>query len=246
MPVLRNLCLGSFALFCALQPLHAQLSSKDSSLLTSSINHVLSIYDQQIGEQSGKYNGGQNIGYPQPVIEKNPYYKSSNFSKGYIVYYQVYYPNVNILFDEAADLVIIQDSTHKIELISEKLEGFGIGDAKFQYLIKKDVHSNELLKTGFYQVLVEGASSLYKKENKKITEKIVGNELTYILETSIYYYLQKQNKFLEIQNKKSVFRLLKDKEKEIRKFVKSQHLNYRKDKDNMLSNVVEYYNLLTK
>jgi hypothetical protein len=246
MPVLRNLCLGTIALFCSIATLNAQLSSKDSSLLKSSINNVLSFYDQNIGEQSGKFNGSQNIGYPQGVIEKNPYFQSPNFSKGYILSNQVYYPNVNLLYDEAADLVVLQDSSHKIELISEKLEGFGIGDSKFQYLVKKDANSNDLLQTGFYQVLVEGNASLYKKESKKVTEKIVGSDLTYLIETSTYYYLLKQNRFTELQSKKTIFRLLKDKEKEIRKYAKTQHLNYRKDKDNMLSNVVEYYNLLTK
>jgi hypothetical protein len=246
MPALRNLCLCSIALLCSIAPLKAQLSSKDSFLLRSSINNTLAFYDQNIGEQSGKFNGSQNIGYPQGVIEKNPYFQTPNFSKGYILYNQVYYPRVNLLYDEAADLVVLQDSSHKIELISEKLDGFGIGDSKFQYLEKKDANSTDLLRTGFYQLLVEGSVSLYKKESKKITEKIVGNELSYIIETSTYYYLLKQNRYTEIQSKKTIFRLLKDKEKELKKFAKTQHLNYRKDKDNMLSNVVENYNLLTK
>jgi hypothetical protein len=246
MPALRNLCLCTIALSCSIAQLNAQLSSKDSSLLKSSINNALTFYDQNIGEQSGKFNGSQNIGYPQGVIEKNPYFQSSNFSKGYILYNQVYYPNVNLLFDEVADLVVLQDSSHKIELISEKLDGFGIGISKFQYIVKKDANSNDLLRTGFYQVMVEGSASLYKKVSKKVTEKIVGSELTYLIETSTYYYLLKQNKYTEIQSKKTIFRLLKDKEKELRKYAKAQHLNYRKDKDNMLSNVVEYYNLLIK
>lgn len=246
MPALRNLCICTTVLFCSILQLKAQLSSKDSSLLKSSINNALSFYDQNIGEQSGKFNGSQNIGYPQGVIEKNPYFQSPNFSKGYILYNQVYYPNVNLLYDEAADLVVLQDSSHKIELISEKLDGFGIRDSKFQYLLRKDANSSDLLNSGFYQVLVEGNASLYKKESKKITEKIVGSELTYLIETSTYYYLLKQNKYTEIQSKKTIFRLLKDKEKELKKYAKTQHLSYRKDKDNMLSNVAEYYNLLTK
>ncbi len=246
MPALRILCLCAISFIFLTSSLKAQLSSKDSSLLKSGISNVLSVYEQNIGEQSGKFNGSQNIGYPNGVIEKNPYFQTSNFSKGYILYDLVYYPNVNLLYDEAADLVILQDSSHKIELISEKLAGFVIGNYKFQYLVKKDANSNDLLKTGFYQVLVEGKTSLFKKESKKITEKILGNELTYQIESSTYYYLLKDNRYTEIQSKKTIFRLFKDKEKEVKRNAKTQHLNYRKDKDNMLSNVVEYYNLLTK
>lgn len=243
---LRILYLVVIATLLLPVPIQAQLSSKDSSLLKSSVKNALTFYDQNIGEQSGKFNGTQNIGYPQGVIEKNPYFLSPNFSKGYIVYDQVLYDNVNLIYDEAADLVVLQDSSHKIELITEKLEAFGIGENHFQYLVKKDVNTNALLNTGYYQVLVDNTTSLYTKETKKITEKIVGNELNYTMGTSNYYYLKKGGRFYEIQNKRGFFRLLKDKEKELKQYFKSQHLNYRKDKNYTLSKVVEYYNLITK
>ncbi|MEI8075394.1 MAG: hypothetical protein WCH78_11650 [Bacteroidota bacterium] len=246
MLALRIFCLVTVTSIFQTNSAHAQVSQKDSSFLKSSINHALTFYDQNIGEQSGKYNGSQNIGYPQGVIDKNPYFISPNFTKGYIVYDQVLYDNVNLVFDESADLVVLQDSSHKIELITEKLEAFGIGDNHFRYLIKKDESTNDLLKTGYYQILVDNKISLFKKETKKISEKIVSNELSYTIGTSQYYYLKKEGRFYEIQNKKGFFHLLKDKEKELKKYIKTQHFNYRKDKNYTLSNAVEYYNLITK
>jgi hypothetical protein len=246
MLALRILCLFAITTIFITRPVQAQLSSKDSSLLKSSVKNALTFYDQNIGEQSGKFNGSQNIGYPQGVIEKNPYFISPNFSKGYIVYDQVLYDNVNLVYDEAADLVVLQDSTHKIELITEKLEAFGIGDNHFQYLIKKDVNTNALVNTGYYQILVDNKTSLYTKETKKVTEKILSNELSYTIESSTYYYIKKDGRFYEIQSRKGFFKILKDKEKELKHYIKAQHLNYRKDKNHTLSNVVEYYNLITK
>jgi len=246
MLALRILCLFTITTICITRPVQAQLSSKDSTLLKSSVKNALTYYDQNIGEQSGKFNGSQNIGYSQAIIEKNPYFNSPNFSKGYIVYDQVLYENVNLVYDEAADLVVLQDSSHKIELITEKLEAFGIGNNHFQYLIKKDANTNALVNTGYYQILVDNKTSLYSKETKKITEKIQGNELVYTIGTSNYYYIKKDGRFYEIQNKKGLFKILKDKEKELKHYIKTQHLNYRKDRNNTLSNVVEYYNLITK
>ncbi len=246
MLALRILCLFTITTICITRPVHAQLSSKDSILLKSSVKNALTFYDQNIGEQSGKFNGSQNIGYPQGVIEKNPYFNTPNFSKGYIVYDQVLYENVNLVYDEAADLVVLQDSSHKIELITEKLEAFGIGDNHFRYLIKKDVNTNALVNTGYYQILVDNKTSLYTKETKKIAEKIQSNELAYTIGTSNYYYIKKDGRFYEIQSKKGFFKILKDKEKDLKHYIKTQHLNYRKDKNYTLSNVVEYYNLITK
>lgn len=246
MPALRILCLVTIVAIFITTPVNAQLSSKDSTILKSSLKNALTFYDQNIGEQSGKFNGSQNIGYPQGVIEKNPYFLFPKFSRGYIVYDQVLYDNVNLIYDEAADLVILQDSSHKIELITEKLEAFGIGENHFQYIIKKDLNTNVLVNTGYFQILVNNTTSLFTKETKKITEKILGNELAYTIGTSNYYYIKKDGRFYEIQNKKGFFRILKDKEKELKRYIKAQHLNYRKDQNYTLSNVVEYYNLITK
>lgn len=245
MLALRILCLFTILLLFSANPINAQLSSKDSSHLKLSIKNVLEFYDQNIGEQSVKFNGSQNIGYPSAVIEKNPYFETSNFTKGSILYDQVYYNNVFLLYDEAADLVILQDSSHRIELITERLEAFSIADHKFQYLVKDNANASALLRTGFYQVLVENKTSLLTKETKKITEKIQGNELNYTIENSNYFYIKKAGRYFEIENKKGFFRLLKDKEKELKRYIKVQHLNYRKDKIKTLSNVVEYYNLIT-
>jgi hypothetical protein len=246
MLALRILCLFTITTICITRPIQAQLSSKDSILLKTSVKNTLTFYDQNIGEQSGKFNGSQNIGYPQGVIEKNPYFITANFTKGYILYDQVLYENVNLIYDEAADLVVLQDSSHKIELITEKLEAFGIANNHFQYLIKKDANSNALLNTGYYQILVDNKTSLFTKETKKIAEKIVSNELSYTIGTSNYYYIKKEGRFYEINSKKGFFKILKDKEKELKHYAKAQHLNYRKDKNYALSNIVEYYNLITK
>lgn len=245
MLALRILCLYTVVVLFSANPINAQLSSKDSSLLKLSIKNVLEFYDQNIGEQSGKFNGSQNIGYSTAVIEKNPYFETSNFTKGSIVYDGVYYNNVFLLYDEAADLVILQDSSHRIELISEKLESFNIADHTFQYISKDNANASALLRTGFYQVLVDNTTSLFTKETKKITEKIQGNELNYTIESSNYYYVKKAGRYFEIENKKGFLRLLKDKEKELKHYIKVQHLNYRKDKINTLRNLVAYYNLIT-
>lgn len=247
MPALRLNFVLVIALFFLLHAnSKAQLSAKDSSFLNSSIKNVLHFYDQGIGEQAGKFNGSQNIGYPTRVLEKNPYFNSPDFNPGTILYDHVFYDQVNLRYDEVADLVILEDSTHQIELIKERLQAFSIGDNRFRYLIKEDTVSSALSKSGYYQVMVSNKTSLYKKEIKKVREKIINtNELATQIDVDTYYYVQKNNHFFEIQKKKNIFQLFKDKEKEIKRYLKAQHLNYRKDKDYTLTNAVEYYNLLT-
>lgn len=237
-------CLTTFVLLSNF--LQAQITNKDSVFLQTSIKNVLHFYDQNIGEQSGKYNGSQNIGYSIATIEKNPYFNSSRFSVGTILYNHVLYEGVKLIYDEVADLVVLEDSSHKIELINERLQEFSIGDNNFKFLSKEEDLSNSLSRTGFYQVLVDNKTSLYKEEIKKLSEKIMNStELSIQIDVYTHYYIEKNDRFFVIQRKSQVFKVFKDKEKEIKKYIKTQHLNFRKDKDNMLTNVVAYYNHLT-
>jgi hypothetical protein len=147
------------------------------------------------------------------------------------------------MYDEVADIVLLSDSTHQIQLIKEKLKSFTIGTDKF-INISVDSNVTNLYASGYYQALAEGPISLLKKEVKKIRERIVGTELVYQIDvTTDYYVKEKQNLYL-IDGKKAIIKMLNNKSQELRKYINAEHLNYNKDKETMLIKVVNYYNLL--
>jgi len=227
-----------------LNALNAQLSAKDSLIYTEAVKNVVASYHKNIGDQTGKYNGSQNAGYTVSFYEGHPYFFKHELSKGSITYDNVVFDNVALLYDEAKDWVILQDSTHRIQLVSQKLQGFTLFDQPFIRL-EKNVNT-PIVSTGFYQVLYDGKIKLYKKEVKIITEKFTNTpELKVLFEKINYYYIKKAGRFYPIVKKKNFLKLFNDKGKELNDFISDSKLNFKKDKDNTLSKLLTYYDQLT-
>jgi hypothetical protein len=236
-----------FLFIASLAPFHllnAQLSSKDSLIYTTAVKNIIATYHKNIGDQTGKYNGSQNAGYTVSFYEGHPYFFKHELSKGSITYDNVVFDNIELLYDEAKDWVILQDSTHRIQLVSQRLQGFTIFDQPFVRL-EKDANT-PILASGFFQLLYDGDIKLYKKEVKIITEKFTYTpELSVLFEKVNYYYIKKGNRFYPIVKKKDFLKILYDKCKDLNDFISNEHLNFRKDKDNTLTKIVAYYDQIT-
>jgi len=95
-------------------------------------------------------------------------------------------------------------------------------------------------------VLVKGNTSLFKREIKKMVDKYSNsNELAIIFEVKEYSYILKNGKYHEINTKQDLLKLLGDRDTEINEFIKEQQLNFRKEKQDMMTKVIAYYNQLT-
>ena len=232
------------ALLSPFNALLAQLSAKDSLIYTEAVKNVVASYHKNIGDQTGKYNGSQNAGYTISFYEGHPYFFKDELSKGSITYDNIVFDNVELLYDEAKDWVILQDSTHRIQLVSERLQGFTVFNQPFIRL-EKNVNT-PIVSTGFYQVLYDGKIKLYKKEVKIIKEKFTNTpELKVLFEKLNYYYIKKADRFYRIVKKKDFLKIFNDKNKELNDFISNGKLNFRKDKDNTLTKLITYYDLLT-
>jgi hypothetical protein len=231
-------------LICFHQNTTAQLNAKDSIFYHKAIQYTANAYYQNIGDQATKYNGSQYPGYTVSFSDGHPYFRANVLSKGSITYDGIQFDNVSILFDEVMGCVVLQDSSHRIQLVNERLSNFNIHDCNFERLIKKD--NDALLSTGFYQVLVKGNTSLYKREIKKMVDKYSNsNELAILFEVKEYYYILKNGKYHEINTKQDLLKQLGDRDTEINEFTKEQQLNFRKEKQGFMTKVIAYYNQLT-
>ncbi len=239
-------CLTIMGISCIIAiPINAQLNKNDSLLLKKSLQNAVKVYHDGIGDQAAKFNGSQYQGYTVSFSDGHPYFKNNVLANGSIIYDGVLFENIKLLYDEVADCVVLQDSTHRIQLVNERLSAFSLQESNFEHLIKKE--NSTLHSTGFYEVLTKGKTTLYKKETKKMIDKFSNaNELAVLFEIHHYYYIQRGDQFFEIKKKKDLFKILSDQEKAIVKYITDEHLNYRKAKDMMLIKVIDYYNLLNQ
>lgn len=229
--------------------LHAQLSRDDSVFYVKAVASAITVYHQNLGDQSGLYNGSQNAGYSFSFQSGgHPYFLTSELGRGSIVYDNVFYPDVLLKYDETAELVVFQDPKHQIQLISERIARFSITDNNFIRIEKDDSLSNSIVRTGFYNLLYDGKVQALKKEVKVIREELRSNSegILRFIDISTYHYIKKNNEYFPVNSKGAIMDIFKDRKKEIQQYIKTNKLNFKKDRDNMLIKVSALYDQLTK
>lgn len=229
--------------------LYAQMSKDDSLYYEKAISNSIAVYHQNIGDQSGLFNGSQYGGYNFSFyLNRHPYFLTTEWSYGSIVYDNVFYDNVELLYDEAQELVIFQDKKHKIQLVPERISGFSIAGNNFVRLEKDDSLASSLVRNGFYNLLYNGKVQVLKKEVKVLKEDLrsTAEGILHFVDVSTYYYIKKNNEYFPVNGKKSVLDIYRDKKKELQQYIKTNKLRYGRDRDTMLVKVSAWYDQLTK
>ena len=240
----------------SLPKLTAQLSTEDSAFYKKAVNNTVALYHQSIGDQSGLFNGNQYPGYPSTFKEGgHPFFNVQHPdksgiptpSRGSIVYDKVFYPDVQILYDEIAGVIILHDATHRIQLHTNKVSYFTILDNRFIRIVK-DSLSGAPIQTGFYQVLYNGKVSVLKREVKLIDEKIgsFSEGISRFIKIKYYYYIEKNKAFFVVNSTQSMLNAFKDQQHDVKQFVKRNKLDFGKDAENALIQIAAYYDILTK
>jgi hypothetical protein len=143
------------------------------------------------------------------------------------------------------DALIMDSSSRRIQLLNERITQFMLFDDKFIRIVR-DTENTVLVRTGFYDLLYEGKVSLLKKEEKIVRDDVTTGELLRFIDIHDYYYIKRNNSYYNINNKKNLFSIFKDRKKDIRQYIRKNKLSYRKDRDNMLAKATAYYDQLTK
>jgi hypothetical protein len=223
----------------------AQSPADDSILYKKAVDNLIALYQQSSGDQTGLYNGSQYSGYPFVFAEGHPFFKDNKPGTGSIVYDNVLYENVLLQFDEVQDVMILDSASRRIQLLNDRITRFTLYNNNFIRIIK-DSSNIPLVRTGFYNILYDGNTSLLKKEEKIVREDVTTGVLLRFVDINKFYYIKRNNVYYSIQSKKSMLAFFKDRKKEIRQYIRKNKLSYRKDRDNTLTKVTAYYNQLTK
>jgi hypothetical protein len=222
--------------------LKAQTTLKDSLILDSAGALAIRQYHAYVTPATDLYRGPEYVDYAYQIKDGHPYFQDSLIS-GAILYNGVVYENVPLLFDEVLDLVVIRDpyEVWKISLNREHVDSFTIGDHRFIRL--GDSLNPSAPRNGYYEQLYRGKVRLLKRESKSV--QVQASFVTQGFEkytiTSTSYYLQKGGTYYAVNNQRSLLAAIKDKDKQAKKFMRSNHLRMHKDKQNTLVKVITWY-----
>jgi hypothetical protein len=225
----------------------AQLTADDSSFLIRAKENTVNLYQQQLGNRSGLINGSQYLGYSFSFASGHPYFYNDTSNTGSILYDKVDYHDIQLRYDEIAEVVICFQTYRSVQLISEKIAWFNILNHHFERIVQDSLNAT-IPKTGFYERLFQGKISVYKKETKKIQEDLrpMGSDIIRTIETKTLYLIKKNNAYYPVNNKKSLLNIYSDKKNEIDRYIKKNKFKYKKNKENMIVQTAAYYDQLIK
>jgi hypothetical protein len=227
------------AIYFLLLLLNYQLLNAQQSF-DSSFAEAAAVYTKAIGANAHLYTGSEYVDYNH-TMTGNTYFSSLYFTNGAIVYDDILYNNVEIFYDILNDDVVLKNYNDTTLLLpKEKVSSFSFAGHNFIKIIPDSATAE--IKPGYYEVLYNGNTKLFAKRKKEITEKI---EIQYS-ETSLtehdQYYILKNDIFYQVSDKNGALNVMKDRKKELSKFIHQEKLKFRKNFEASLLKTVAYYN----
>jgi hypothetical protein len=216
--------------------------AQDTSSLQSSSNSATAFYYKFIGENAHFYNGSEYIPY-DVHIKGHPSFETELLEPAVINYDNLVYEGVNLNYDIVRDEVTTNrfERNFRIKLISEKIAYFSLLNHFFVRLVQ-DSTNKSVINTGFYERIYNGNDKVYIKHSKIIEEKVTdyaGDEQWFTQKD--IYLVEKTGRFYPIQSKSMLFDLIKDRKKDVQKYLRKNKIKFRKDPRNAILRTIEYY-----
>jgi hypothetical protein len=216
------------------------------SLIQTSYDSALSKYHAYMVPETHLYRGDEYLTYAQTLKEGYPYFGENSKRIGTVYYDKIRYKDVYLYYDLVTGQVVMNDfyDVFKIALITPLVDSFSIESHFFIHL--RDSLNPTAPRNGFYERLYNGHIILLKKEKKEIQEDLYSSSvvLRFIHGADSSFYLRIGNVYHPVNNNRSLSNVLKDRKKDLRKFIRSQQLSMRKDRENTLIKVTAWYDSL--
>lgn len=221
-----------------------QAPAPDSSFVSAAKEQAVRLYEQAMYKQEHVYEGNGYINHDHR-IKVHPYYLVDSLQAGTITYNDVHYHDVRMLYDIVRDELAIQppEGGYRLQLNSKKISTFTIGQHQFARLIGDSALG---VRTGFYEILYNGKAKVLAHRVKTVHEDISSGayKAEYLFKDR--FYIQKDNNYYEVRNKRSFLALFPDQSKALRKYLRTNHLKFNDElRESAVTQATKRYEELT-
>ena len=239
-----SLALLPFGLNVFFNSANAQVSKDDINYYNTSLQNAKAVYHQNSGNEAAWMNGRVNIPYNFVFEKGSPYFQTDRFTSGTLNYEGVSYTGLPLLLDELSNSLITILPNGRLELTLARVDGFKLLTKDF---VRVSEGKSKVLSEGYYQLLYNGRTKVLMKNKKSIREDLVSGEgIVRSIEEKKLYFLEKGNEYYQVDSKKSLLEILKDKKPELQEYIKKEKLKWKKDAERLIAVVAAYYDQLTK
>jgi hypothetical protein len=212
---------------------------------STGLNHAIANYNTAIGQQSHLYNGPE-YEYYDPLIKGNAYVLDiKNFSAGSVTYDGFLYSNVPMLYDiNAAKVVILlYNNFTKISLLNDRISSFSLLGHHFINITADSLLAGHRgVDIGFYDQLYGGRHvDILVKRSKSIQTNSSMSTIERYFADSKTYYVRKKGDYFSFGGKGSLLSILKDKQKELKQYIKTNKIDFDDNAEQAMTSIVAYY-----
>lgn len=212
--------------------------TQENSLLTA---QAVALYHQALGRNAPLYSGVEYVGHQVPM-QGHPFFLTREWQRGRILFDGILYQDVPMLYDVAADVLVIgyaeeTDPIVKLTLVPDKVTSFTLPQHRFVHL----QDSSGSLKAGFYEQLYQGKAQVVAKRSKNTLMR-PGSVAFYDADK---LYLYKDGRYHAVKSKGSVLNVFKDRKKELTAYLRGLNINFNEQRERALVSLAQRYDQLT-
>lgn len=203
-------------------------------------------YDNYIGKNSFTYTG---VSFYNSYggIKEHPFFLEDYWEPGNVVYNGNAYDSIDMMYDIYADNLIIQN--FGLNGLPSPIEPYGPYVQSFQlhgyHFIRLERDTIANIKEGFYNMMYDGDNAqLIIKRRKELVNSNEINNIGEMFSEKDRFYIKKDGLFYQVKKKKSIIKVLEDRSKELKSFIRTNGIKFNENPDFKIAEVVKYYDTL--
>jgi len=215
-------------------------------LFAQSVDHQQTIedfaleYQRVAGSHAAIYFG--NLKDVLPRATNHPFMTDDKFTKARLSYLGVLYPEVLLRLDVSRnELTTISPAFREIVLFPENVDFTELHGRHIIFFQRDNLPGSP--SPGYYSLLFSGKCKILEKQTAVL--QIEGNSRTQYYAFSSRFYVQKDNAYFLIRNKRGLLKVLQSHKKEIKHFISAHQLKFRNNAQEFLIQTVGEYEKLT-
>lgn len=206
---------------------------------------LVALYRNSIGQGNRFYNGTEYMGYVMRP-KGHAFFESDRSQLAEISHEGILYTD-SIQYDLVDDAIIVKsyDGNYNFRMINEKVRWFKIKNHLFVRL-GASTDSTDEMPPGFYEQLYNGRSAVFVRHKKQLNTTTFQSEVFSEYVQYDTYFVRKGNEYYRVTSNKSLLDALSEKKGDVRRFLREQKLEFKKDPTNTTRKAAEFFDQINK
>ena len=200
-------------------------------------------YLRTVGSHSTIYQGAEQQWHPRTT--NHPYYRDERPVSARLSYNNIVYPDVLIRLDWSRnELIIFSPDNRNLVLFEENVDFAHLHGKHVIYFQRDSLPGSP--PTGYYVLLHSQKYKVLKRQTATLTHSNTAQQTKnqhFVINTN--YFLLHDGIYHNIRSKRALLRIFQPQRKELEKYISSNRLRFRADRETFITQTVREYERLT-